>query len=171
MNIIGDLESANKYYIKHDDGSIEWTSNLSLAKSYIQDMTVPTWFGQTLYCTNEDVVKGYDDKLYIASEVPSKPQAVIIEENYITFKQQAKAYIQMKIEEYATKQEETSFIELISWYHSGIKEKKKLATDALKYRDKLYSYTQEMIEKIKTKYADKKDISEVYAEYLTNFPE
>ena len=55
MNIIGDLESANKYYIKHDDGSIEWTSNLSLAKSYVQDMTVPTWFGQTLYCTNEDV--------------------------------------------------------------------------------------------------------------------
>ena len=77
----------------------------------------------------------------------------------------------MKLEEYATKQEETSFIELISWYHSGIKEKKKLATDALKYRDKLYSYTQKMIEKIRTKYADKKDISEVYAEYLTNFPE
>ena len=55
MKIYGDLSTADKYYVKMEDGSVIWTSNLSLAKKYVSNERYKDWFGKDIYATNEDL--------------------------------------------------------------------------------------------------------------------
>jgi hypothetical protein len=99
MQIYGNPSLSNKFFVYLDDGSVIWTKNFETAKSYINDPKCIRWYGKPLYCTNEDIVKGYDEKLYVKSEAPKNPNEKVIYDNKNLFVNNAKAYIEKQLEE------------------------------------------------------------------------
>lgn len=171
MNIVGDQLHSKFFYVKNDDGSLRWVDSLDIAKYYVSDSANRNWYDKTLYCTNESICKGYDDKYYLASELPAKPEEMILHDTLLTFDEQSEEFIHSKLEEYARKRGFFSFLELISWIRSSITKNKKLATLGLKYRDLLYTRKYIHLDMIKNKFVDINDISEVYTSFLKDFPE
>jgi hypothetical protein len=171
MKVIGNPEESSKFYIQKEDGSVSWVSSFSTAKSYANDPLVQNWFNKTIYCTNEDILKGYDGKLYLRSQLPEKPKELLQVETLKNFKRESSKVINKKLEEFAQAREFDTFYELISWYNSSVKAMKKQASDGLKYRDKLHTYTQGFIDEINTNFKETLDISHIYTDYLERFPE
>ena len=163
MRIEGNPDISDKFYIIKEDNSIKWVPTLSTAKMYVENPIYKDWFNKTIYCTNEEVVKGYDGKVYIKSNVPEKPKELIKDEQISIFKSQAKDYIHDKLETFSKKYNYDSFLEILSLNNSSLKEYKKLGKQASAYRDKLYTYI--------NKITEDSDFSKIYFDYLTNFPE
>ena len=174
MQIYGNPSLSNKFFVYLDDGSVIWTKNFETAKSYVNDPKCTRWYGKPLYCTNEDIVKGYDEKLYVKSEAPKDPNEKVIYDNKSLFVNNTKTYIEKQLEEISKALGYTSFFELISWKDSKIKEYKQLAKDVLDYRDKLYNCFLKCYDKYKEQLEDTSellDLSNVYDEFLNNIPE
>ena len=171
MKIIGNPEESSRFYVQNEDGSVNWVSSFYTAKTYINDPLVKNWFNKTLYCTNEPILLGYDGKLYLKSQLPQKPKELLQIETLKNFKKESSKVINKKLEEFAQSREFATFYEMISWYNSSVKAMKKNASDGLKYRDKLHTYTQTFIDDITENFQETLDISNIYTSYLEGFPE
>ena len=174
MKIYGDPKLSNKFFVYLDDNSIIWTKNFETAKGYIQNPNYSDWYGKTLYCTNEDVIRAYDGKLYLRSKAPQNPNEIKTYDNKTLFVNNTKNHINALLTDLSKNFGYESFYELISWKDSKIKEYKQLAKDMLEYRDKLYNCYLSCYEKHKEeleKTDELLDLSHVYKEFLENIPE
>lgn len=170
--IIGDIKTANKFYVKVND-SIEWVPSLNLAKKYVENPIYELWYKKDIYATNEDFIVGTDGKTYLKSEYTKKEVKLNIDIIKSTFKTQAKAYIENKLLELSLFYDYDNFYTMISWKNSSIKKFKQEAELALKYRDTVYLYyfkfLEEEIENLVVE-NDNFDISNIYTKYIENFP-
>lgn len=171
MKIIGDVKHANKFCVETLDRGIEWVPSLEIAKQYVMDPKNKSWYNKQIIASYEQVVKADDGRYYFKSQAPKKTIEQELQDNLVVFKSQAKKKIKIALQQYAVSKEFESFDELISFAGSSIKKYKTLAKDALKYRDTLYSYTDKFFESLDTKQINElKDISNIYDNYLQNFP-
>ena len=174
MQIYGNPSFSDKFFVYLDDGSVVFVRDLETAKGYIQNPNYEKWFGKILYCTNEDIVKAYDGKLYLRSKLPIDPNENKIYDNKTLFVNNTKEHIEKILEDLSAKLGYESFYKLISWKDSKIKEYKQVAKAMLDYRDKLYMLYTKCYEKYKDKIEDTtkiSDLSMVYEEFLNNIPE
>lgn len=171
MKIVGDLRNANKFCVETPDRGILWVPSYELARQYTNDPKNTDWYQQTVIATYEQIVRADDGKFYIKSKAPKKTVKQQILDTLETFKNQSKKKIKVELERYAKDKGFDSFLELISFNNSTIKTYKAKAKEALKYRDTIYSYTEDFITKFDEKeIKEAKDISYLYDEYLNNFP-
>jgi len=171
MKIIGDVKHANKFCVETLDRGIEWVPSLEIAKQYVMDPKNKSWYNKQIIASYEQVVKADDGRYYFKSQAPKKTIEQELQDNLVVFKSQAKKKIKITLQQYAVSKEFESFDELISFAGSSIKKYKTLAKDALKYRDTLYSYTDKFFESLDIKQINElKDISNIYDNYLQNFP-
>ena len=171
MKIIGDLKHATKFCVDTPDKGIRWVSDLEIAKAYASNPNNKDWYNRTIIATYEQIVEADDGKCYFKSQAPKKTIEQKLEDNLVLFKKQSKKKITIELEKYAASKGFDSFLELISFSTSTVKSYKDLAKEAIKYRDKLYSYT----DKFFTRFDDEEvrrtlDVSNIYDDYLHNFP-
>lgn len=174
MTVIGDLTTADKFVVFKDDNSIEWVTSLSDAESLIKNPN-SNWYNRNIHATNEKVVKGLDNKVYLISKLPTfSSSAYELPSLYEDFIKQTKEYINVSLNKYLESINFSSFEEVTSWYNSSIKEMKELAKKSIKVRDLIYSYhlkfiQENTLEKLK---AEGKEYLEVmYKSYIENFPD
>jgi len=173
MKIYGDLSTADKYYVKMEDGSVIWTSNLTLAKKYVSNERYKDWFGKDIYATNEDLTI-VNNKLKLNStltfgEINNIEFSTVIN----TFLDQINNYIEDTLETYAKQNGFKSLLEMISWYNSSIEFYSNKAKEAVEYRDTLYTYRLSFLESDfmnKVKEKQDSDLSELYTKFIENFP-
>lgn len=173
MKIIGDPKLSDKFYIINSRNSIEWVPNLETAKSYVKDRNNPNWFDKDIYCTNEKILRGYDGKNYLASQVPQKPKKIIVNENFKLLNSQIYEYLPKILDDLVKKEKFSSLLEVLSWSNSKIVRFKNLAKKFLKYRDDIYSYADDFLDKYKANNENMDelvDIKTTYQKFLNNFP-
>lgn len=171
MKVIGDLKYANKFCVETPDRGIIWVPSLDIAKQYVNDPRNEDWYGKPIIASYEQVVQAHDGKFYFRSNAPAKPVELQQEDVVKEFKKQSKRKIDKELENYATEKGFDSFSELLSFSVSSLKSYKELAKEAAKYRDVLYKYTDGFIDKMmKKKSENVRDVSDLYDEYLVNFP-
>lgn len=168
MKTIGDLRHANKFCVETPDKGILWVPNYDIAKQYASDPKNKDWYMKTIIASYEQVIQADDGRFYFKSQAPKKTVEQTFIDNLFLFKQQSKRKIEKELKKYANDKGFDSFFELISFYNSTIKSYKNLAKEALKYRDTIYSYTDQFFTKVQENKS--KDISGIYDEYLRNFP-
>lgn len=172
MKIIGDINTANKFYINLNGGGIEWVPSLEIAKTYYNDPKIINWYKKDIYATNEDIVKGTDNKIYLKSQIPDE-LIYSKTDHLLQFKNQAEKYIQDVLQEKIEKDGFNSIEEVISWKDSQIIQFNQYALKFLKYRDTCYIYYLNLLENnidILTKSNNLDKISEVYKFFIENFP-
>ena len=167
MKILGNINTANKFYIKTADNNIRWVPSLETAKRYVNDPNNKNWYSKTIYATNEDIVKGYDGKAYLKSEAPEIPNFIKNNLDTNIFKEQALAFLKSKLNEIAKNNDFDSIEELISWKDSTILRLNKLANNVLKYRDECYIYYSNSLNEFNS---ELEDSSILYSKYMNNFP-
>lgn len=173
MQIFGDIKTSNKFFVYLDEGGLIWTSSFKTAERYISNPRYKDWYNKPLYCTNEDIVKGYDGKLYVKSQCPTDPNAIIVYDNRKLFIENAKRYIKESLNDVINNSPFNSFEEAYTYTTSKIKENKQLSKKIFEFRDNLYLF----LEKILKKYDDKLvqteellDLSYIYDDFITNIP-
>ena len=174
MQIYGNPNFSDKFFVYLDDGSVVFVRDIETAKGYVQNPNYEKWYGKTLYCTNEDIVRAYDGKLYLRSKAPVDPNEIKIYDNKTLFVNNLKQYIEKILEDLSIKLGYESFYKLISWKDSKIKEYKQLAKSVIDYRDKLYILYAKCYEKYKNEIEDTtkiSDLSMAYEEFTNNIPE
>ena len=173
MQIIGDPKFSDKFYIIKTDKSIEWVPSLETAKSYVEDKTNTNWFGKDIYCTNEKIYKGYNGKNYLKINLPEKPKKIIKNENFKTLQNQIYEYLPKILNDLVKQENFTSLLEILSWSNSKVLKFKQLAKKFSTYRDSIYLYSEDFLEKYKEKNENMdelQDIQVTYQEFLKNFP-
>ena len=173
MNIIGDIKYANKFYIKNSKGNIEWVHSLQTAKNYVNDPQNKEWYNKDIYATNEKIIKGYDNKLYLESQVVLPPKEIKEKENYQILEKQIFDYIAYKLENEA-KAYQMSLLEILSWNNSKIKRYKDLAKKFSTYRDELYEYCNMFLQNFLKNNENVdvlNDISNEYDKFLKDLPQ
>lgn len=173
MQIIGNPEKSDKFYIITSKNDIEWVPSLDVAKSYVKDINNKRWFGKDIYCTNEKILKGYDGKNYLQSTLPKKPKVIIQNENFNLLKTQIYEYLPKVINDLVQNENFSSLTELLSWSNSKIMRFKQLAKKFMTYRDLIYSYADNFIEKYEKDNQNMDeliDIGKVYTKFLEDFP-
>lgn len=173
MNIVGDLKTADKYYVKMEDGSVRWTSNFALAKKYVSSDKYPDWYGKTLYATNEDLTV-INNIVTLQSELGSKDFSIIDKETLARdFINQTTRMVKSELEELIKEHGYKDLCELISWYHSSLKAFNTFPREFIAYRDTLYDYLAEMIDVELPKALEKLttgDLSDLYTKFVNEFP-
>ena len=170
MEIIGDIEKADKFVIYKDDGSIEWVPQLAVAKAYVRNINNKNWYNKDIYATYENVVKLADGRLFLQSQAPVEKIKV---DNYTVFCTQALSYIENTLFNFVKSYNHSSIEEMISWKASTIKEKAAEAKLAFSYRDNLYKYYYSFIEeneKLLKSSEEALDLTELYDNFITNIP-
>ena len=76
MQIYGNPNFSDKFFVYLDDGSVVFVRDIETAKGYVQNPNYEKWYGKILYCTNEDIVRAYDGKLYLRSKAPVDPNEI-----------------------------------------------------------------------------------------------
>jgi len=173
MQIYGNPNLSDKFFVYLEDNSINYVRDFETAKGYIQNPNYKKWFGKTLYCTNEDIVKAYDGKLYLKSKVPENPNEIKIYDNKSFFINNCKKYIENTLNDLSIEYGYVSFYQLISWKDSKILKNKQLAEKMLNYRDKLYNFYSKIYNKHKKQLENTSellDLSNIYTEFLENIP-
>lgn len=173
MQIYGDPKYSNKFYVYLEDGSVKWARSLTAAKNYVSDIKFIDWYNRPIYCTNEEIVKAYDGKLYLKSQCPKDPSEIKIYDNKTLFVTNVKKFIDEKLQDLTKEYGSESFYTLISWKDSKIEEFKELAISFLDYRDEIYKYFLNFLEKydnILSKTDELLDLSYIYDEFIENFP-
>jgi len=172
MDIIGNIYTATKFYIKSEEKGALWVSDIDVAKSYIEDPRNLDWYNKQLYCTNEKIIKAKDNKYYLESELPEiiELNKQTIEKIIFEFKNQCLMYVTTQLENFAINHKYTSVENMISFYHSKIKQFSDDAKVMINYRDKLYTFTYDLFKKLETNTPTTLDIEEYYNEFLDNFP-
>ena len=173
MQIIGDPKFSDKFYIIKTDKSIEWVPSLETAKSYVEDKTNKNWFGKDIYCTNEKIYKGYNGKNYLKINLPEKPKKIIKNENFKTLQNQIYEKKTKILNDLVKQENFTSLLEILSLSNSKVLKVKQLAKKFSTYRDSIYLYSEDFLEKYKEKNENMdelQDIQVTYQEFLKNFP-
>lgn len=171
MKIIGDIKHANKFCVNTAENGIEWVPNLDIAKQYVSDPRNKSWYNQTIIASYEQVIKADDGKCYFKSNAPRKSKEQQFSDNLENFKKQTSRMVKKALMDYAANKGFESFLELVSFVNSGLKDYKTIAKDGLKYRDNLYTYTEKFMSRlIEDKANELTDISQLYDEYVQNFP-
>lgn len=170
MEIIGDIEKADKFVIYKDDGSIEWVPQLAVAKAYVQNSNNKNWYNKTIHATLENVVKLSDGRLFLQSQAPVEKIKV---NNYEMFCSQVLTHIENLLNTLVYKYKYSFFEQILSWKDSSIKEKAELADKCFKYRDELFTYYNTFIsknEKTLKKSDEAMDLSKLYTKFLKDLP-
>lgn len=136
MKVIGNEKLSNKFYVRSSNG-LEWVPNINLAKRYVINPLFKEWYGKDIYCTNENIIRGKDGKLYLASEIPE--DLLISDIDYFeVFKKQGKEYIDNYIQRIIEKNDFKNINEVLSWFKSSLKEYSEFAQKISKFRDACY---------------------------------
>lgn len=170
MEIIGDIEKADKFVVYKDDGSIEWVPQLAVAKAYVKNINNKNWYNKNIYATYENIVKLSDGRLFLQSQAPIEKVKV---DNYTVFCTQALSFIENALFNLVKTYNHSSIEEMISWKSSTIKEKANEAKLAFTFRDKLYKYYYSFIEENKETLKSSEealDLTELYNNFTTNLP-
>ena len=172
MNIIGNIKTADKFYVRLSDNSIKWVHLKKTAESYYKNPNYIDWYHKDIFATNEDVVKGIDNKVYLKSEIPEN---LIYNktDHYKQFQKQAEDYINNKLLEKVHNDNFNSIEEVISWKDSKILKFSQYCFKFLEYRDKCYIYYLTLLENNENLLKEGKDlnkISELYTQFIKNFP-
>lgn len=171
MKVIGDIRNANKFCVKHPEKGLLWVPSYEIAKQYVNDPKNKNWYQQTIIATYEQIVTADDGKQYLKSQAPKKTPERQLQDNYAIFKTQSKRKINVELENFAVQRGFDSFLVLTSFSTSKLSQLKKMAKDAIAYRDEVYKYTQTYFDKFEKGEVDAvNDIAFLYDEYLTNFP-
>jgi hypothetical protein len=172
MKIEGNIQTATKFYVRTPTGDIKWVPSLETAKRYINNPANSNWYLQTIYATNEDIVKGYDGKNYLRSELPDTPIEYKKINDFEIFKSQAFSFLRARLKDFAEKYSHESIEDIISWKDSSILDLNLLAVKAFKYRDSCYYYYLEALEKYKTEFDNTSldNNSKFYEKYMDGFP-
>lgn len=173
MKIIGNVNTANKFYIINSNNSIEWVPTLNLAKKYTSNPQYKEWFEKDIYATNEDLVIDDNGKTILKSQYEQQQLEKTLKNSKNIFKQQAKEYLNKKLSEFSEKYNYESFYIMLTWKDSSIKKYKDEAKLALKYRDEAYTYMNnyfqnEMEEYFKNNSVE--NLDKLYSMYILNFP-
>lgn len=141
MEILGNINTSNKFFILKDDSSIEWVPSLNLAKKLVSDSNNVTWYNKPIRCTNEEVIKGIDGKLYIKSHMPALSQKEFLYPDlYKNLLNESLKYLESQSQVFLNSLNFKSFEEAISWKESSIEEYKSNALKCIKVRDLFYNY-------------------------------
>lgn len=171
MKVIGDLRHATKFCVDTLDKGILWVPSYEIAKQYVSDPKNKDWYGKDIIASYEQVVKGDDGRNYFKSQAPKKDPVKEFKNSLLTFKEQTYKKIKKDLEQYAKSKGFDSFIELISFSNCTVERYKKLADDAIDYRNKIYEYTEKFFLELNIdKVEEVVDISYIYDDYLENFP-
>ena len=175
MKIIGNIKTANKFYIINSKGSIEWVPNIEVAKRYASTPSNIEWYGKDIYATDENLVKDRKGIIKLASQVKKAALPIkTIKQEFEDFKDQANQYVESKLQDFSKKYDYDTIWTMISWKESSVQKYKDEALLALKYRDSVYAYHFEFInsleEKIKTNRLNGNNLSGYYDTYIKNFP-
>ena len=159
---------STKYYIRKNDGSIEWVSNVKLAKAYATDPSNTEWFGKTIQFSEEDVAYDVEGKLRFKSEIEGTSNVTSREEFVECLKPQFDSYIESKLNDIATKNGYKDYMTLLTWQNSSIEEYSNLAKNVSKYRDVIWEYTLDFQSRL---YNCDLEISDIIDQYYKTFPE
>lgn len=172
MKIEGNIQTATKFYVRTSTGDIKWVPSLETAKRYVNNPANTNWYLQTIYATNEDIVKGYDGKNYLRSELPDTPIEYKKINDFEIFKSQAFSFLRARLKDFAEKYSYESIEEIISWKDSSILDLNLLAVKAFKYRDLCYCYYLEALEKYEIEFDNSllDNNTKFYEKYINNFP-
>ena len=175
MKVIGNIKTANKFYIINSRGSIEWVPTLETAKRYALNPQNKEWYNKDIYATNERIIKNKLGINTLESQTEKKYIDVkTLKQAFNDFKQQTTNYLESKLQEFAKNAQYDSIITMISWKNSTIELYKQDAEQAIKYRDNLYNYhftnINSLQDKIKHDELNQVDLSEYYTQYIENFP-
>jgi len=172
MIIRGNLDTADKFYVILDDNSIECVPNIKTAKTYSKDPNLVNWYNKEIFATNEDVIRGKDNKLYLRSKIPEE---LIFDktDHYEQFKKQSEEYIKSILLNKIKADGFESLEEVLSWKDSQIIQFNQYALKLLEYRDKCYIFYLNLLENNNNLLKEGKDlnkISELYTYFIENFP-
>ena len=175
MKIIGDIKTANKFYIIDSMGSIRWVPNIEMAKKYVSNPSNIEWYQKDIYATNEEVVKDKTGKIKLASQVNKKTLNIkTIKSSFEDFKQQANSYVFAELNNFAKQYKYDSILSMISWKDSTVAQYANEAQLAIEYRDRVYEYhfsfLNNLEDKILNDTLETADLSEYYETYLKDFP-
>lgn len=171
MKVIGDLKHATKFCVNTLDKGILWVPSYEIAKQYVNNPNNKDWYGQDIIASYEQVVKADDGKNYFKSQAPKKDPIREFKDNLITFREQSYKKLKKELENYAKAKGFDSFLELISFSNCTVDKYRKLAEDAIDYRNKIYEYTENFFLELDIDHIEEViDISYVYDDYLKNFP-
>lgn len=172
MEVLGNIKTADKFYVRLKDGSIEWVPSFKTAESYFKNPNIENWYKKQVFATNEDVIKGINDKVYLISEIP---QELIYNktDHYKQFKKQAEDYIHDILLKKVQDDGFNSIEEVISWKDSTILKFSRYCFKFLEYRDKCYIYYLTLLDNNTQLLNEGKDlnkISSLYTNFIDNFP-
>lgn len=175
MHIIGNITTANKFYIINSLGNIEWVPNFEIAKKYISNPMCKEWYNNTLYATSEDIILDDSGRAILKSKYVKKDIKYINNENgYDIFKKQAEEYNKTILNEYCLHLGFENILELISWKDSTIKDLSNKAKKMIKYRDEVYKFYYKSLESfskdIENNNILENSLSEACQKYITEFP-
>ena len=172
MQIIGNIATANKFYIINSFGSIEWVPNLNIAKKYTENPFNKEWFDKPIYATNEDLITDKYGRVCLKSQIKDNTKNFIdINKQIKIFKEQTKLYIENTLNEYSKSLGYNNIYEILSWKGSTVKQLSDLAKEAFQYRDNIYKYHFKKLEEISS--LDKEnltDLTNIYSNYIEEFP-
>lgn len=174
MQILGDVKNSNKFYIYLEHGGIAWVSSIETAKLYVSNTRYTEWYNKPIYCTNEDIVEGYDGNLYVKSQCPTDPNIKIKYDNKSMFVESAKKHIKADIDEVIENSPFESLEDAYTYNSSKIKELKALCKEIFDFRDNLILFYQKILKKYEKEFEitdELLDLSYVYEDFLTNCPE
>lgn len=170
MQIVGDIEIADKFFVYKEDRSIEWVPSLALAKRYTLDTTDKVWYNKTIYATTEGIVVLSDGRVFLQSEAPEDIQEI---DHFEIFKNEAFRHIDDVLKNLYTKYGYSSILDMLSWKSSTIKEKANHAKLMFTYRDKVYTFVNQFIKEFESELRSSTintDLSHIYSKFLKEFP-
>ena len=170
MQIVGDIETADKFFVYKEDRSIEWVPSLTLAKRYTLDITDKVWYNKTIHATTEGIVVLSDGRVFLQSEAPEDIQEI---DHFEIFKTEAFRHIDNALKNLYTKYGYSSILDMLSWKSSTIKEKANHAKLMFTYRDKAYTFVNQFIEEFESELKSSTintDLSHIYSKFLKEFP-
>lgn len=173
MEIYGNPQYSDKFFVYLEDGSIKWVKSLVAAKNYVSNVRFGDWYNKPIYCTNEDIITAYNGKLYLKSECPEDPNTIKTYDNKSLFITQVKKHIDIILNELAQNLGSESFYTLISWKDSSIKDLNDIANKVLSYRDEIYKYFLKILNKHSEKLNitnELLDLSYIYDEFIEGMP-
>jgi len=173
MKINGDPKYSNKFYVYLEDGSIKWTADFETAKFYVNNFRYKDWYNKDLYCTNEEIVKGYDGKFYLKQRCPKDPNEIIKYDNKTQFVKNCLDYLHNELDNIVKSLNFDSFLDAYSWKDSKIKKYKEQSLSIIKYRDLIHEHYLNILTKhndLLEKTDELLDLSNVYDEFIKDFP-
>lgn len=164
--IIGDVNTANKFYIINKLGSIEWVPNLETAQEYTQNPTITEWYGKDIYATSEELVYNKNGLCVLKSEYERDTEREEKENAIENLKQQIYEYNEEKLLTICKTNGYESFEQAFTWIYSTLEHKHDFAKKIIQYRDQIEEYTDDFLHDTNEKYEFKDNLQT----FLENYP-